>query len=271
MPRWTAGRIIWASLADLVEALARRGGMRPLRLRTCGLGCPCEDQAAADARIPHLLRCPAAVRFLSMEPLLGAVDLSAWLPASPWFVATCGDCGHAANSQTFVEDRGYDDADMLCPKCFGSNTGRRDASGIGWAIAGGDARPIHPDWARSIRDQCAAAGVPFFFKQWGEWAPCSVAQQVAEASTVADGVDLVAPDGKGLGSSRVRAEFRVGPHPHAPRRLSRRRHGGTRQALRQLDGDRQMARLYSASARKLAGRLLDGVTHDGFPTPASAR
>ena len=49
------------------------------------------------------------------------------------------------------------------------------ATRIDWVVAGGEsgrrARPMHPDWARSLRDQCAAAGVPFFFKQWGEWAP----------------------------------------------------------------------------------------------------
>lgn len=53
--------------------------------------------------------------------------------------------------------------------------GEVNLQGIGWAIAGGEsgrgARPCHPDWVRSLRDQCAAAGVPFFFKQWGEWAP----------------------------------------------------------------------------------------------------
>jgi protein gp37 len=50
-----------------------------------------------------------------------------------------------------------------------------DLTGIDWIICGGEsgpkARPMHPDWARSIRDQCQEAGVPFFFKQWGEWAP----------------------------------------------------------------------------------------------------
>ena len=53
--------------------------------------------------------------------------------------------------------------------------GRLDLSGIHWVIVGGEsgpgARPMHPAWARAIRDQCSAAGVPFFFKQWGEWAP----------------------------------------------------------------------------------------------------
>lgn len=100
------------------------------------LGVSVEDQATADERIPLLLQTPAAVRFLSCEPLLGPIDCRpAWNRGLPWL--------------------------------------RRD--GISWVIAGGEsgpkARPSHPDWFRSLRDQCAAAGVQFFFKQHGEWAP----------------------------------------------------------------------------------------------------
>jgi protein gp37 len=90
------------------------------------LGVSCENQQTADERIPWLLKTPAAVRFLSCEPLLGPIEWNHWTNA------------------------------------------------IGWVIAGGEsghnARPMHPDWARSLRDQCQAVGVPFFFKQWGEWA-----------------------------------------------------------------------------------------------------
>jgi protein gp37 len=104
------------------------------------LGVSVEDQKRADERIPLLLEIPAAVRFLSCEPLLGPVDIAKWLVPDE-----CG-CG------------GYDPAFRNC---------------INWVIAGGEsgpnARPMHPDWARSLRDQCVAAGGPFFFKQWGEW------------------------------------------------------------------------------------------------------
>ena len=107
-----------------------------------------EDQQTADDRIPHLLRSPAAVRGLSMEPLLSAVDLSAWFTRPRWGK---------------VNDRGRRPHEVV------PNT----ESGISWVIVGGEsgpnARPMHPDWARSIRDQCQEAGVPFFFKQWGEW------------------------------------------------------------------------------------------------------
>jgi len=115
------------------------------------LGTSVEDQKTADERIPHLLSCPAAVRFLSVEPMLGPVNLKPFRP----FIAHLGAAG--------VEcEHGYD----ACPICD---------RGIDWVICGGEsgpgARPMHLDWVRSVRDQCAAAGVPFFFKQWGEWVP----------------------------------------------------------------------------------------------------
>jgi protein gp37 len=95
------------------------------------LGVSCEDQKTADERIPKLLQTPAAVRFLSLEPLLGPIDLGLSIAAY----------------ETSVDQ----------------------------VIVGGEsgpgARPMNPDWVRSIRDQCVAAGVPFFFKQWGEYAP----------------------------------------------------------------------------------------------------
>ena len=102
------------------------------------IGTTVENQRYADERIPHLLKIPAKVRFLSMEPLSGPVDL------------------------TRIDDG----------KVFA-----RDVLGIGihWIIAGGEsggkAEPSHPDWFRSLRDQCREAEVPFFFKQWGEWLP----------------------------------------------------------------------------------------------------
>jgi protein gp37 len=105
------------------------------------LGTSVEDQATADARIPHLLATPAAVRFVSAEPLLGPVDFYQTSAAMP-------NADHPWRNGPILQ-------------------------GIHWLIVGGEsgngARPMHPDWARSLRDQCQAAGVPFFFKQWGEW------------------------------------------------------------------------------------------------------
>ncbi len=100
------------------------------------LGVSCENQDAADARIPPLLQTPAAVRFVSAEPLLGAIDLG------------------------LVNEHGG-------PADFAR------INGLHWLIVGGEsgpgARPMHPDWARGLRDQAQTAGVPFFFKQHGAW------------------------------------------------------------------------------------------------------
>jgi protein gp37 len=120
------------------------------------LGTSVEDQATADERIPHLLATPAAVRFVSAEPPLGPVDLT------PWVFNRRKAIRDARRSPTLLNE---DQADA----CIGYP--------LDWLIVGGEsgpgARPMHPDWARSLRDQCARAGVPFFMKQWGtwEWAP----------------------------------------------------------------------------------------------------
>lgn len=115
------------------------------------LGTSVENQQTADERIPHLLKVPSAVRFLSMEPLLGPVDLLPYL--------SCMEC----RGKTWDRIEGYD---IPCPACGGNFTG------INWVIVGGEsgpgARPMHPDWVRSIRDQCHESGVAFWFDCWGE-------------------------------------------------------------------------------------------------------
>jgi protein gp37 len=115
------------------------------------LGTSVEDQAAADERIPNLLRAPAKLRFLSCEPLLGSVDLARVL----WI--------HSESSN------------LRAPVIGWKHFDERGNAGIDWVIAGGEsgpkARPMNPDWARSLRDQCKEANVPFLFKQWGEYLP----------------------------------------------------------------------------------------------------
>jgi len=109
--------------------------IQPAPLPNVWLGTSVEDQRWADIRIPKLVETPAAVRFLSCEPLLAPVDLSPWI--SGW---------EATNRPP-----------------------------LHWVIVGGEsghhARPMQPGWVRSLRDQCARAGVPFFFKQWGGRTP----------------------------------------------------------------------------------------------------
>jgi protein gp37 len=117
------------------------------------LGVSAENQKYADQRIPELLKVPAAKRFLSLEPLLGPINLSGYL----------------------IEDW---TGDLMNGPC-------EHHPGIDWVIVGGEsgpvARPMEKQWALDLRNQCEAAGVDFFFKQWGEWAP---------ADAIADSVDL---------------------------------------------------------------------------------
>lgn len=112
------------------------------------LGVSVEDQEAANKRIPDLLRVDASVRFLSCEPLLNELDITDFL--------------HDSNCNEIRRELGC----ICCEP--------REVS-LDWVIVGGEsgpnARPVHPDWVRSLRDQCGSTNVPFFFKQWGEWAP----------------------------------------------------------------------------------------------------
>ncbi|RBO52637.1 phage Gp37/Gp68 family protein [Rhodovulum sp. BSW8] len=168
------------------------------------LGTSIEDQAAADARTPHLLATPAAVRFVSAEPLLGAMDLRRYLSVVP---------------------------------------------GLDWVIVGGEsgprARPMHPDWVRGLRDQCQAAGVAFFFKQWGEWSPC---------------VLLGDDDGEPLAAYPMDGCFDGGSHR------------GDQEARFWQDGEwvfwPYVQKLPAVGVRRVgkraAGRLIDGRTWDGM-------
>jgi protein gp37 len=147
-----------------------------------------EDQATADARIPALLDTPAALRGISLEPMIGAVDLN------------------------------HIQIEKQC---------------LDWVICGGesgpDARPMHPDWVRAVRDQCVAAGVAFFFKQWGRWFPRSEWEHNPE---------LVLPDDCDA--------YTDSPHTRV---------------LEGLDGLEPMHDV----GKKAAGRMLDGRVWDEQP------
>ena len=128
------------------------------------LGTSIAEQGDANRNIPELLACRdlAPVLFLSCEPLLGPVEVGRSL-REHWRCDSCTHEGHFARG-----------GDGVLQPCTCGGIPRRVRRGIDWVIAGGEsgpgARPMHPDWARSLRDQCLAAAVPFFFKQWGEWA-----------------------------------------------------------------------------------------------------
>lgn len=121
-------------MAEFDAWLAAQGIAWPANLWA---GTSVTTQPRAQWRIPELLKVRAAVRFLSCEPLRGPLDLA------------------------------Y--------ACFNGADSYGTLTGIHWVIAGGESgggdHPMHPDWVRSLRDQCQAAAVPFFFKQWGDWGP----------------------------------------------------------------------------------------------------
>ena len=109
-------------------------------------------------RLDVLARVPANVRFVSCEPLLGPLDLRPWLGLDSEIVAHEAQLENPETAKALL--------------ALGRAAARKQW-GIHWVIVGGEsgpgARPMHPDWVRDIRDQCQEAGVPFFFKQWGEW------------------------------------------------------------------------------------------------------
>ena len=147
------------------------------------LGVTVENQAMANKRIPILLDTPAAVRFVSVEPMLGRVDIAPWIGTH-----NCHHCYSigsisAAGERFFDENcQSTEDGILICPRCgkpggvgtWDSWMGRAfDGPGLDWVISGGEmgpkARPMHPDWAQGLRDQCQAANMPFFFKKWGAY------------------------------------------------------------------------------------------------------
>ena len=129
-----------------------------IELNNVWLGVSVEDQNTADERIPLLLQTPAAKRFVSVEPMLGVVDMRR---------------GIYSMSPNLIQGTSLD--------------------GIDWVICGGEsgpgARPMHPSWVRDLRDQCHEAGVPFLFKQWGEWAPVDFEANVSH-SQVSNGIRM---------------------------------------------------------------------------------
>lgn len=231
------------------EHIAQHAGIAPFRLRdrwplpNVWLGASVENQEQ-DERIRHLLNCPAYVRFLSCEPLLGPVDLMPVFNGCP----KCGsfDCESS-------EDAAW------CESCRHTIT---PEDGIDWVIVGGEsgprARPMHPDWARSIRDQCAAAGVPFFFKQWGEYGPTVTADCMAEYAR-AEASD-----------AEIRESARLDRVVHRDGRVERPEANDEWWgcASRHWDeeyGDDPM--LMRRVGKKKAGRTLDGRTWDEYPMP----
>lgn len=191
------------------------------------LGATVVNQEEADRDIPKLLAVPAAKRFLSMEPLLGPVHLDQFHPTR----------------------------EPALPPLL---------DGVDWVIVGGEsgpgARPMHPDWARSLRDQCAVAGVPFLFKQWGEWLPINQQEEeftnsfyrsnrIAEAHENQDNLD----DCYGRRCTVATTVVHMDGSTH-----------GVTESMAFMQGTGAMTTF--KAGKKAAGRLLDGIEHNGFPS-----
>lgn len=198
------------------------------------LGVSAERQQEADERIPELLATPAAIRFVSAEPLIGPIDFErVKLPqiVNP-LDALRGMTWQQMNHGRYAGQRIYSGL------VFGGDRG------LDWIIVGGesgpDARPMHPAWVRSIRDQCGAASVSFFFKQWGEWAPGECANKAAtrteRTASLCDDDWYRSKWIHGTITPRVSAETHYEDEPDVYR-----------------------------LGKKAAGRKLDGVEHNGMP------
>lgn len=217
------------------------------------LGTSCEDQATADERILDLLATPAAVRFVSAEPMLGPINLEqlgtlAGIRESMPGVVEREERGRPASGAgsicgaqiDAVGSPGSSITFFQTPDHMGGfiAISPRQWPRLDWVICGGEsgphARPMHPDWARALRDQCATAGVAFHFKQWGEWK---------------DGSDFGADAKAVLKDGRV-----IEP---------------TTAAMSEADRDRpvppQNPTMMRRVGKRRAGRLLDGIEHNAFP------
>lgn len=243
-------------------SLGNRKGALEMPLPNVWLGTSVEDQKRADERIPILLDTPAAVRWISAEPVLGLVDLARWLATANVTCKACrksfwlhnaDPCDHKEHGEGWTLacpycggcrcQPGWTEMDARCPAPMeppgdwvDREIGRftkvhptiNVKSGLDWVVVGGEsgkaARPMHPDWARSLRDQCAAAGVPFLFKQWGEFGPAF------RSDLSPTGLPWSGADQRAVANGTASAE----------------------QATRRM-------------GKRLAGRMLDGVEHNAFP------
>lgn len=188
------------------QSLGRKGLIEQFPLPNVWIGTSVENQQTADERIPQLLQIPAAVRFLSCEPLLGNVDLK--------------NIKHELSVINALT--GYDET-------LKHNSNNKLHGVICGGELGSKARPMHPDWARKLRDDCKAAGVPFFFNQWGEWI---TADEMP--------IEYYKQFRSGTGKPWQIANF-------------------------QFIGDSRIF-TYHKLGKKASGRLLDGVVHNEMPS-----
>ncbi len=191
------------------------------------LGVSIEDQKTANERLPLLLKVPSAVRFLSCEPLLGPIDF--YKPSDVW----PADINHPWRNGPILQ-------------------------GIHWVICGGEsgpgARPMHPYWARSLRDQCQSVGISFFFKQWGEYLPFEISAQAPFWRDCATNEEY---DGHGMNFTN--------PETDQPGRFMGASWYDSMESIIMNVESGGLDCNYLKVGKKKAGRLLDGQLYDQFP------
>ncbi len=203
-----------------------------VNLRLVGPGEGWGPDQSFDERVPELLATPAAVRFVSYEPALGPVDFRPWLFIYTHEDERVLDAPWLAAELPFHDPRTTPADEVSQPR-------------LDWVICGGEngPRPMHRDWARRVRDDCADAGVPFFFKQWGEACP----PRPGLVPVPDDRIGWISRAGDTI-FNPTDAEFQ---------RM-------TRDDDRLGDGSAWWS-LIVRVGKAAAGRLLDGVTHDALP------
>lgn len=227
----------WGTAAvDVTGSPCAAGAIEDLvfPLRNAWLGVSVEDQKRADERIPILLETPAAVRWISAEPLLGPIDLSR--------VRRDRGADTAIESLSALDPLAHRGMAWWEGQTVPTATPYRK---LDWVVVGGEsgpgARPMHPAWARSLRDQCASTDVPFLFKQWGAWARPPYARPSGTPGNfaIASATDAASD----FWPSHV---IEVDQWPR----------------MFDLFGG---ATVLEKVGKKVAGRRLDGVEHNGFP------
>jgi protein gp37 len=248
VPEHTARRVSHVGITSDSQRWAATKAGRWWPLHNVWLGVSVENQEQADKRIPLLLQVPAAVRWLSCEPLLGPLDLWKYL-----------------GEQVVCPVQSYGLGQ--CPTCKGAGTVR----GIDWVVVGGEAgpgaRPMHPLWAHSLRDECAAEEVPFLFKQHGDWAGiCELGPGEHDKlyvpkrrNQLARLIDQYGPE---QGEEACRELY--GQRCTVPTCTIN--YDGTPYELG-APPQPGLTMLMFGLGKKAAGRLLDGQQHDGYPAP----
>lgn len=259
---WLDWQILTKRIGNAVKMLPKDWCME--RYDHVWIGATVVNQEEADRDIPKLLAVPARIRFLSIEPMLGPITIPRFIHL-PRRLHGDFPIGHTTISEAGlhqVKRNPYGARSVLGGdgRWLGVKPDECTDVDINWVIAGGEsgdkARPVHPDWIRSLRDQCAAASVPFHFKQWGEWLPGQNDPHPYMTEPHSD-------------QQRRVAHHQDGTWGETNSKLTEKNYAAWSESVKLHKGPYPPFRVHRWAERigkKKSGRLLDGVEHNGFPT-----